>query len=212
MWSAEQFSSIPTRAYQIRGRKVQIPSNGTVDPANGRITYSGTWNGTFQAARWTTDPAWCLWDLLNSRFGAGDFLNANTLDRWAFYAASQYCSELVPNGFGGFEPRFSLNCVIQTENEAYDVINQLCSVFRAMPYWSTGSLTIAQDRPGSPAYLFNSSNVVDGFNYAGSDLKTRPTVAVVKWFDMEARAEAYEMVEDPAGIAACAASRAAALS
>ena len=200
---AEQFSSIPTRAYRIRGRKVQLPSNGTVDPANGRITYSGTWNGTFQAARWTTDPAWCLWDLLvNSRFGAGDFLNANTLDRWAFYAASQYCSELVPNGFGGFEPRFSLNCVIQTENEAYDVINQLCSVFRAMPYWSTGSLTIAQDRPGSPAYLFNSSNVVDGFNYAGSDLKTRPTVAVVRYFDMEARAEAYEMVEDPAGIAA----------
>lgn len=200
---AEQFSSIPTRAYRIRGRKVQIPSNGTVDAATGRITYSGTWNGTFQAAKWTTDPAWCLWDLLtNSRFGAGDFLNADTLDRWAFFSASQYCSGLVPSGFGGFEPRFSLNCVIQTENEAYDVINQLCSVFRAMPYWSTGSLTIAQDRPGSPAYLFNSTNVVDGFSYAGSDLKTRPTVAVVKYFDMSTRAEAYEMVEDPAGIAA----------
>ena len=200
---AEQFSSIPTRAYRIRGRKVQIPSNGTVDSATGRITYSGLWDGSFQSARWTTDPAWCLWDLLvNSRFGAGDFLNANTLDRWSFYAASQYCSELVPSGFGGLEPRFSLNCVIQTEQEAYDVINQLCGVFRAMPYWSTGSLTITQDRPGTPSYLFNSTNVIDGFSYSSSDLKTRPTIAVVKYFDMDARTEAYEMVEDPTGIAA----------
>lgn len=200
---AEQFSSIPTRSYRIRGRKVQIPSNGTVDAATGRITYSGVWNGSFGAARWTTDPAWCLWDLLvNPRFGAGDFLNANSLDRWSFYAASQYCSELVPDGFGGWEPRFSLNCVIQTENEAYDVINQLCSVFRAMPYWSSGSLTISQDRPGSISYLFNATNVIDGFEYSGSDLKTRPTIAAVRYFDMNARTEAYEMVEDPSGIAA----------
>ena len=200
---AEQFSSIPTRSYRIRGRRVRIPNNGTVDPKNGRITYSGIWNGTFSAATWTTDPAWCLWDLLtNSRFGAGDFLNENTLDRWSFYAASQYCSELVPDGFGGTEPRFSLNCVIQTENESYDVINQLCAVFRAMPYWSSGSLTITQDRPGDVVYVFNSTNVVDGFNYSSSDLKTRPTVASVKYFDMDARNEAYEMVEDPTAIAA----------
>lgn len=200
---AEQFSSIPSRGYRIRGRKVRIPSNGTVDPNNGRITYSGLWNGTFSAATWTTDPAWCLWDLLtNSRFGAGDFLNENTLDRWSFYSASQYCGELVPDGFGGTEPRFSLNCIIQTENEAYDVINQLCAVFRAMPYWSSGSLTITQDRPGDVAYVFNSTNVVDGFSYSSSDLKTRPTVASVKYFDMDARTEAYEMVEDPTAIAA----------
>ena len=200
---AEQFSSIPTRAYRIRGRKVQIPSNGTVDSNSGRITYSGVWNGTFASARWTTDPAWCLWDLLvNSRFGSGDFLDPASLDPWSFYAASQYCSELVPDGFGGTEPRFSLNCVIQTENEAYDVINQLCAVFRAMPYWSSGSLTITQDRPTDPSYLFNSTNVVDGFTYSSSDLKTRPTVASVKYFDMDARTDAYEMVEDSTAIAA----------
>ena len=200
---AEQFSSIPSRAYRIRGRKVQIPSNGTVDPTNGRIIYSGTWNGAFAAAQWTTDPAWCLFDLLtNSRFGCGNFVNTNTLDRWAFFSASQYCSELVPNGFGSFEPRFSLNAVIQTENEAYDVINQLCSVFRAMGYWSSGSMTISQDRPTTPSYAFSAANVIDGFSYAGSDLKTRPTLVAVKYFDMEARAEAYELVEDPAGIAA----------
>ena len=37
---AEQFSSIPTRSYHIRGIKVQIPSNATVDNDNGRLLYS----------------------------------------------------------------------------------------------------------------------------------------------------------------------------
>lgn len=200
---AEQFSSIPQRAYRIRGRKVAIPDNGTVDETTGRITYSGMWGGSFQSAKWTTDPAWCLWDLLtSSRYGAGDFLNTGNLDKFSFYAASQYCSELIPSGFGHNEPRFSLNAVIQTEDDAYNVINQLCSVFRAMPYWASGSLTISQDRPGTAAYLFNPTNVIDGFSYSSSDLKTRATIASVSWFDMDARDKAIEVVEDPVGIAA----------
>ena len=200
---AEQFSSIPERAFRIRGRKVAIPSNGTVDADNGRITYSGIWDGNFQNAKWTTDPAWCLYNLLiNRRYGAGDFLNTGNLDKFSFYAASQYCGELVPSGFGYDEPRFGLNAIIQTEDDAYNVINQLCSVFRAMPYWASGSLTISQDRPSTPAYLFNPTNVLDGFAYSSSDLKTRPTIASVSYFDMEARDKAIEVVEDVAGITA----------
>jgi predicted phage tail protein len=96
---AEQFNSIPSRSYRIRGIKVRIPSNATVDINTGRITYSGVWNGTFGAAAWTTDPAWILWDLLtNSRLGLGDHIQESTLDKWAFFQASKYCNELVPTG------------------------------------------------------------------------------------------------------------------
>jgi predicted phage tail protein len=200
--NAEQFSSIPTRSYRVRGLKVQIPSNATVDAATGRITYSGVWNGTFGAAQWTSDPAWCLWNLLtNKRYGFGDYLAASSLDKWAFYAASQYCNELVPTGFGGTEPRFSMNTLIQTQEEAYKLINDLCSVFRAMPYWATGTLTIAQDKPADSSYLFTLANVTEeGFTYAGSDSKTRPTVAVVSYLDLRTREIAYEIVEDRAAI------------
>ena len=61
--------NIPQRKYLIRGIKVKIPSNATVDTTThlGRITYSGVWDGTFAAATWTNDPAWCLWDLLYQR-------------------------------------------------------------------------------------------------------------------------------------------------
>ena len=199
---AEQFSSIPERSYLVRGIKVRIPSNGTVDSTTGRITYAGVWNGTFGAAQWTSDPAWCLYDLLTStRYGFGDHITDAQLDKWAFYAASQYCSTLVPDGFGGTEPRFSCNANIQTSEEAYTLINSLASVFRAMPFWSAGALTISQDRPADPAYLFTLANVTEeGFSYENSSRKGRPTVAVVKYLDLNTRDVAYEVVEDQAAI------------
>jgi hypothetical protein len=200
---AEQFSSIPSRSYLIRGIKVRIPSNATVDTSNGRLVYSGIWNGSFGAAQWCSDPSWVLFDLLTAtRYGFGDHVKAAQLDKWAFYAASQYASALVPDGFGGQEPRFSCNINIQTAEEAYKLINDMCSVFRAMPYWSTGALTISQDRPADSAYLFTLANVSEeGFSYQGSSRKTRPTVAVVSYLDLDSRDIAYEVVEDQAAIA-----------
>lgn len=207
--NAAQFNRIPSRKYRIRGIKVKIPSNATVDSVNGRLTYSGVWDGTFGAAAWTTDPAWILWDLLTStRYGFGDQIltdaeksnftgNASRLDKFSFYSASQYCGELVDDGFGGQEPRFSCNVNIQTEEDAYKLINDMCSVFRAMPYWASGSLTISQDRPSDAAYAFTLANVLpEGFTYQSSSRKNRPTVITVGYLDLQLRDTAYEMVED----------------
>jgi len=190
---ASQFNNVPERAYLIRGIKIAIPNTATVDQANGRLIYSGVWGGTFQAAQWCSDPAWILWDLLtNSRYGFGDHITASQLDKFSFYAASQYCSELV-NG----EPRFSCNVNIQTQEEAYKLINDMCSVFRAMPYWSAGTLAISQDAPDDWAYLFTLANVgPEGFRYESSSQKTRPTVVGVSYLDLNTRDIAYEFVED----------------
>lgn len=200
---AEQFNNIPQRSYLIRGIKVRIPNNATVDSTNGRLTYAGIWNGTFGAAQWCSDPAWILWDLLSSsRYGLGEHLDTAQLDKWSFFAASQYCNEIVPDGFGGYEPRFSCNVNIQTSEEAYKLINDMCSVFRAMPYWAVGSLTVSQDKPVDPSYLFTLANVTeDGFSYSGSSLKTRPNVAVVSYMDLSLRDITYEVVEDAESIA-----------
>jgi len=198
---AEQFNNIPSRSYLIRGLKVRIPSNATVDMVThpGRLTYAGIWDGTFQAATYTNDPAWCLFT--SSRYGFGDHIDTAQLDKWAFYAASVYSNELVSDGYGSTEPRFSCNINIQTAEDAYKLINDMCSVFRVMPYWSTGSLTVSQDRPADSSYLFTLANISEeGFNYQGSSQKTRATVAVAKYFDLDLRDEAYEVVEDQAAI------------
>jgi hypothetical protein len=200
---AEQFSNIPQRSYLIRGVKVAIPSNATVDQTNGRLIYAGIWNGTFGAAQWCSDPAWILWDLLTStRYGFGEHLDTTQLDKFSFFSASQYASELVPDGFGGFEPRFSCNVNIQTSEEAYKLINDMCSVFRCMPYWAVGSLTVSQDKPVDSSYVFTLANVSEeGFSYSGSSLKTRPNVAVVSYMDLALRDITYEVVEDAEAIA-----------
>jgi hypothetical protein len=200
---AEQFNNIPQRSYLIRGVKVAIPSNATVDQTNGRLIYAGIWNGTFGAAQWCSDPAWILWDLLTStRYGFGEHLDTTQLDKFSFFSASQYASELVPDGFGGYEPRFSCNVNIQTSEEAYKLINDMCSVFRCMPYWAVGSLTVSQDKPVDPSYLFTLANVSEeGFSYSGSSLKTRPNVAVVSYMDLALRDITYEVVEDAEAIA-----------
>ena len=197
---AAQFNNIPDRSYLVRGIKIKIPSNATVDSTTGRLVYNGIWNGVFGAAKWCSDPAWILWDILvSSRYGFGDHIKEAQLDKWAFYSASQYCSAMVPSGIGqNTEPRFSCNVNIQTAEDAYKLINDLCSVFRAMPYWGAGALTISQDKSGvDPSFLFTLANVTeDGFSYSNSSQKTRPNVAVVSYLDISTRSTAYEVVED----------------
>jgi predicted phage tail protein len=213
---AQQFPSIPQRSYKIRGIKVRIPHNATVR-ADGSLSYSGTFNGTLKTTReWTTDPPFILYDLLtNTRYGLGSQIltpeerakdsagtftgasdTASNLDLYSFKKASEYCGELVDNFEGGQEPRFSCNVLLQTQQEAFKLIEEMCSVFRAMPFWEVGGITVAQDAPDVFAYTFNQSNVTqDGFSYSGSSLKNRPTCVSVKYFDNNLRDYAYELVE-----------------
>ena len=64
-------------------------------------------------------------------------------------------------------------------------------------YWSEGSVTISQDKPTDPSYLFSLANVGEGgFSYSGSSLKQRHTVISVSYFNMDSREIDYEVVED----------------
>ena len=198
-FDAEQFPSIPARSYRVRGLKIPIPSNGTVDSTTGAISYSGSWNGSFKTdPEWTTDPAWILHELLvNTRWGTGAHISASQLSKYDFYAVSQYCGASVDDGKGGTEPRFAVNGVVQQQVDAYRLINDLCSVMRCMPFWSEGALTISQDSPKDASYLFTLANVGEGgFSYSGSSLKTRHTVVNVGYFDMETQEIDYEEVVD----------------
>ena len=198
-FDSRQFDSIPTRKYLIRGQKIQLPSNATVDTSTylGRVTYSGVWDGTFGAATWCNDPAWCLWDLLtNTRYGAS--IPTSSLDRYDFYAISQYCNALVEDGKGGLEPRFSCNLLINSRDEVYNVIQEMTSLFRGIAYYGAGSLVLQQDKPTDSQYLLGPSNVVDGiFVYSGTSQKARHSVATVAWQSYDTLGEVeYEYVED----------------
>jgi predicted phage tail protein len=175
---AQQFSSIPQRAYHMRLLRVKVPSN--YDPVT-RV-YTGIWDGTFVTA-WTNNPAWCYYDLAtNPRYGLGSRIPAP--DKWSLYAIAQYCDQLVPDGFGGLEPRFTLNVLLTQQEQAFKVMSDLASVFRGMTYWAAGQIFAVQDAPSDPMAVFNQTNVIDGkFYREGSGRKARHTVVVVKWMD-----------------------------
>jgi predicted phage tail protein len=196
---ASQFDSIPRRSYDLKLLKVKIPNN--YDPVT--RTYNGVWDGTFSVA-WTDNPAWCFYDLVtNTRYGLGDFIPEAQVDKWTLYAIGRYCDELVPDGFGGTEPRYTCNIYFQTREEAYTVINNMASIFRGMPYWASGAITLGYDAPSDPVYQFSNSNVADGnFSYQGSAIKARHTVALVTWNDPEDfYRQKVEYVENADGIA-----------
>lgn len=196
---ASQFNAIPTRAYDMKLLEVSIPSN--YNPST-RV-YSGPWNGTFVTA-WTDNPAWCFYDLiLNDRYGLGQYIEASQVDKWSLYSIAQYCDELVPNGYGGTEPRFTCNIYLQTRESAYKVLQNFASVFRAITYWGSGAAYTVQDRPQDVIAQFTNANSVDGeFQYSGSGRRSRHTVALVSWNDpQDFYRQKIEYVPDTIGIA-----------
>lgn len=203
---AKQFSSVPTRAYDMYGRIIQVPAN--YDPVartyatTGAGTSSGAWDGTFKLA-WTSNPAWIFRDLiLNDRYGLGDRITDSQVDKWALYKIAQYCDGMVSDGNGGTEPRFTCNVYIQSQKAAYAVLQDLASVFRGITYFSSGTVMVAADMPSDPVYVYTAANVIGGkFNRVGSAKKTRFTVALVSWNDPADMCRAkVEYVEDPEGI------------
>ena len=198
-FSAEKFPRIPNRVYRIRGIKVKIPSNATVNATHGNLTYAGTWNGTFKASKeWCSDPAWILYDLLtNDRYGCD--IAESSLDKFTFKSVSEYCGALIDagNGDGSTEPRFSCNVNITQQADAFNLINALCSTMRAIAFYSAGTIAISQDAEGKATkYIFNNSNVTDdGFVYNGSSLKTRHTIINVQYLDMITQELDIETIE-----------------
>ncbi len=190
--NAEDFGdSIPSRSYLVKGRIIQVPSNYDPDTRE----YTGIWDGTFKMA-WSDNPAWVYYDIAtNKRFGAG----IDNVDKWGLYTIAQYCDELVPNGYGDDEPRFTFNTVLSSQEEAFDALNLISSCFRGMTYWGTNTVVAVADMPSDPVKLVTPSNVIDGeFEYSGTGLSARHSQVLVTWNDPESNyEEAIEVVEDP---------------
>ena len=114
----------------------------------------------------------------------GDHIDKLQVDKWALYEIAQYCDVLVPDGYGSIEPRFTINHIITSREEAYKVLNDMASIFRGLAYYSNGLIYAVQDAYKKPVYQFNNANVIEGnFTYSSSAKKTRHSVALVRYID-----------------------------
>ena len=122
--------------------------------------------------------------MTNNRYGLGEFLKAENIDKYALYAIARYCDELVPDGEGGTEPRFTCNLYLSTKKEAFKVLTEMASIFRGMLYWLDSKASLVMDRPKEPIYTFTRSNVLGGqFSYQSSSLRMRTNQVNVTWND-----------------------------
>ena len=221
---SETFSSVPSVSVDLRGLKIKVPKNRT-ENLDGDVSYSGTWNGEFESdPKYCTNPAWIFYDLLTTnRYGCGVMTNNSgdevgpgireeDIDKYALYEIGKYCDELVDDGRGGKERRFTFNGYINNRGEAYQVLNSIAACFRGMLYFAGGGIVATQDKPGDVVKVFSRSNVIEeigsdgvvttpAFNYEGTSRKARKTVALVSWNDPEDRYKTkLEYVEDSQAI------------
>ena len=185
---ASQFNgSAPKITCKPKGKLVRVPT--TYDP-NSR-TYTGNWQGDFKYA-YTNNPAWIFYDLvLDKIYGMGNRVDASMIDKWELYAIAQYCDEMVSNGAGGTEPRFTCNVFIQSQQDAYNVLKDIAAIFRGITFWGNSQIFVNADVPQTDAsgnmdvdFVYHAANVIDGlFTYAGGSYKNRYSSCQVSWSD-----------------------------
>ncbi|WP_336998785.1 host specificity protein J [Pantoea agglomerans] len=185
---ASQFSGqAPKVTCKPKGRLVRVPT--TYDPVS--RTYAGTWQGDFKYA-YTDNPAWVFYDLvLDKIFGMGTRVDATMIDKWELYSIAQYCDQMVPDGAGGTEPRFTCNVFIQSQQDAYTVLKDIAAIFRGITFWGNSQIFVNADVPQVDSdgkvdvdFVYHAANVIDGlFTYAGGSYKNRYSSCQVSWSD-----------------------------
>ena len=159
---------------------MSVPDN--YDPIT--RTYSGLWLGGFKQA-WTNNPAWLFRELAkNTRFGLAKRAGYIDVDDGALYVLSQYCDQLVDDGYGGKEPRMTLNAYITEQASARDILDKIASMFRGIALWDGVRLSVMLDAPQDPIATITNANVVDG-NFKRSSVKRseKYNAVVVSWTD-----------------------------
>lgn len=200
-YDAEQFGGdIAKIAVLMRGRIVRVPANYNAETrtyaTSGVGTTNGVWDGTFKEA-YTNNPAWVFYDLvLHPYYGLGDRIDASMINRWSLYRIGQYCDQLVPDGMGGQEPRFTCNLYLQKQAEAWAVIQDLAAIFHGLAFWDGSQITVNADLPQDPVYNYTLSQILDdgAVKYTGSKLRERHSQAMVS-FDDPARG--YDTDKEP---------------
>jgi hypothetical protein len=142
--------------------------------------YIGEWDGTFKYA-WSDNPAWILYDLMvNPVYGIRNQIDdLEDIDIFELYTIGKYCDGVDSDGCfdgvsddrGGLEPRFSCNILLNTKENAFNLIGNIASIFRCVAYWAGGSFNFSIDRPKEPTAIFNNSNILDGSFSYGDILK-----------------------------------------
>ncbi|MDO7534994.1 phage tail protein [Acinetobacter pittii] len=197
-YDAETFGNVAKVAMDAKGRILKVPTN--YNPVTRQ--YVGMWDGTFKEA-YSNNPAWIYYDICTvDRYALGDRLTPLMVDKWSLYRLAQYCDQMVPDGLGGQEPRFTCNVYLQSAEGAFEILTKLAGVFRAITFWDGNSIICDADIPQDTYFTYTRANVIDGnFEYAGTRARDRHNVVKIAWDNPANHYKTeYEFVRDEKAI------------
>ncbi|HCQ62400.1 MAG TPA: phage tail protein, partial [Acinetobacter nosocomialis] len=197
-YDAETFGgSVAKLAVDLKGVKIKVPTNYNPETRE----YVGMWDGTFKRA-YSNNPAWIYYDLCTSkRYGIGERITDGMLDKWSLYRLAQYCDELVPDGLGGQEPRFTCNIYLQSAEDAYSILTKLAGVFRAITYWDGDSIVCDADIPQDTYFTYTRANIIGEPDHNGTRARDRHNAVKVAWDNPANHYKTeYEFVRDEKAI------------
>lgn len=198
-YDAETFGNVAKVAADTKGRILKVPTN--YNPVTRQ--YVGMWDGTFKEA-YSNNPAWIYYDICTvDRYALGDRLSPLMVDKWSLYRLAQYCDQMVPDGLGGQEPRFTCNVYLQSAEGAFEILTKLAGVFRAITFWDGNSIICDADIPQDTYFTYTRANVIDGnFEYSGTRARDRHNVVKIAWDNPANHYKTeYEFVRDEKAIA-----------
>lgn len=143
---------------------------------------------------WSDNPAWVMYDILTQPLTADDMKTVlrydaylpDQIDTAAFVRLANFCNELVPDGQGGYEKRFTFNGVYDGEKSVWESALSVGSMCRAVPFFLGTRVTLAIDAPTEATQLFTVGNIgIDSFQETFLPLEERAAEISVDYTDRD---------------------------
>jgi len=171
--ASDKLTGVPEIWGEYDTKIVSVPNSSVYNPVTRQYTAT-TWNGSW-AKSFTTDPAWIINDAISDGVcGIAALAPGSYLNKWDALDVSKYCSALVPDGDGGFHPRYSLNMYVDQPQKADEFIRYMAGAVGGVA-WDEGNgvWRMKLDKPESAIATFTDHNIEGEFNYSHTDVDVR---------------------------------------
>lgn len=204
LWSEANIQRHPGEAYVAIKAAASEEISGSIDfeeIVEGKLlrvydSVSETWS-----IEWSDNPAWVAIDVLTRPVitGNGDTVpyeveyyrradpSCLILAEWVAFAA--WCDEMVDDGDGGTEKRFTFNGAVDSDGDALEWCYRICQSALAAPVVYGTKVGVVIDQPALPVQMFNACNMRKGFSLQWLNTNEAATVYDCKFNDEDGNYE-----------------------
>lgn len=120
-----------------------------------------SWDGETYTEHLCANPSWIMRDLMtNTLYGIGRFVGSEYINDPRLLEAAKHFEERVPDGSGGYAKRARIDCILDSDSYALDVLVSLCASAPALPFHSSGKVNIIADKDETPQQMFGMGNII----------------------------------------------------